>query len=153
MVGLIEYLSRHYRRVVEVGIGNYAQVALALRARGLSVVATDIKPRVPGLPVVADDVTAPRLDIYRGAQAIYAVRPPPEIIGDLKRLAQRLAVDLIVKPLAGEPLDGDLISGAGSFFYLFPSRGPKEGATETDERPSTVPAGTNQARPGAWVAR
>jgi uncharacterized UPF0146 family protein len=120
--GLIEYLSRHYQRVVEVGIGSYAKVALALQARGLRVVAIDIKPQVVGLPVEFDDVTAPRLDLYKGAQAIYAVRPPPELMPALKRLARQLAVDLIVKPLASEAVDGLLVNEAGSFLYLFPSR-------------------------------
>ena len=108
--------------MVEVGIGNYAKVALALQARGLSVLATDIKPQAVGLPVELDDVTAPRLDLYLSAQAIYSVRPPPELIPAMKRLAEQLAVDLIVKPLASEPVDGFLVNEAGSFFYLFPSR-------------------------------
>jgi uncharacterized UPF0146 family protein len=119
---MIAYLSRHYRKVAEVGIGNYARVALALKARGLSVVAADIEPRALGFPVAFDDVRAPRLDLYKGTQAVYAVRPPPELVPALKRLAERLAVDLVVRPLASEPVDGYLVSEAGSFFYLFPSR-------------------------------
>ena len=122
MNALIEYLSLNYRHVAEVGIGNYVKVALALRARGLSVVATDNQPQAVGFPVEFDDVTAPRLDLYKCAQAIYAVRPPPELMPALKRLARQLAVDLIVKPLASEPVDGLLVNEAGSFLYLFPSR-------------------------------
>jgi uncharacterized UPF0146 family protein len=123
--GLITYLCRHYHKVVEVGIGNYVKVALALRARGLIVVATDIQPQVVGFPVELDDVWTPRLGLYKGAQAIYAVRPPPELMPALKRLAERLAVDLLVRPLASEPVDGYLVTEAGSFFYLFPSRKDK----------------------------
>ena len=119
--GLIKYLSRRYQRVVEVGIGNYARVALALQASGLSVLATDIKPRAVGLHVELDDVSAPRLEFYLSAQAIYSVRPPLELIPPMKRLAEQLAVDLIVKPLASEPVDGFLVNEARSFFYLFPS--------------------------------
>jgi uncharacterized UPF0146 family protein len=119
--GLIEYLSLHYRKVVEIGIGSYPKVALALKARGLQVTATDIQPEFVGVPVEFDDIRSPRLDLYDGAQAIYAVRPPLELLPSLKRLANKLAVDLVVKPLAAEPVDGLLINYGGSFFYLFPA--------------------------------
>lgn len=121
MDGLIEYLSQRYRRVVEVGIGGYCRVACALQARGLTVTATDINPRTGEVPVVRDDLWEPRLELYRGAQALYAIRPPPELLPPLKALARRLAVDLIVKPLAGEPCDGRLVSTWGSFFYVYPT--------------------------------
>jgi len=118
---LIDYLSRRYRRVVEVGIGTYSRVACALQDRGLTVTATDITPRTEEVPVVRDDLWEPRLEVYLDAQAIYAIRPPPELLPPLKKLAGRLAVDLIVKPLAGEPCDGQLVSTAGSFFYVYPT--------------------------------
>lgn len=119
--GLIEYLSSNYKNVVEIGIGSYAKVAVALLERGLGVLATDIHCRTVDIPVVLDDVRVPNLDLYRDAEAIYSVRPPLEMVPSLKRLAERLAKDLIIKPLADEPVDGLLINRAGSFFYLFPS--------------------------------
>jgi len=119
--GLIEYLSCKYEKAVEVGIGRYPKVALALQARGLQVTATDIQPEFVGVPVEFDDITCPRLDLYQGAQAIYAVRPPLELLPSLKGLANELAVDLVIKPLADEPVDGILINHGGSFFYLFPA--------------------------------
>ena len=122
MEGLIEYLSCNYKQVVEVGIGLYPKVALALQARGLRVGATDIQPEFVGLPVEFDDIRSPRLDLYEGAQAIYAVRPPLELLPSLKGLANKLAIDLIVKPLADEPVDGLLINYGGSYFYLFPTQ-------------------------------
>ena len=121
MEELIEYLSRRYRRVVEVGIGAYSRVACALQDRGLTVTAIDINPQTDKVPVVRDDLWNPRLEVYRDAQAIYAIRPPPELLPPLKELARRLAVDLIVKPLAGEPCDGRLVSTSGSFFYVYPT--------------------------------
>ena len=122
MEGLIEYLSCNYKQVVEVGIGLYPKVALALKARGVRVGATDIQPEFVGLPVEFDDIRSPRLDLYEGAQAIYAVRPPLELLPSLKGLANKLAIDLIVKPLADEPVDGLLINYGGSYFYLFPAQ-------------------------------
>jgi uncharacterized UPF0146 family protein len=116
---LVDYLSRHYRRVVEVGIGTYTRVARALEKRGVVVVATDINPQPEGIPVVTDDIWQPRLDLYESAQALYAVRPPPELVPPLKDLARRLALDLIVKPLAGEPCDGRVVSGNRGFFYVY----------------------------------
>jgi uncharacterized UPF0146 family protein len=124
MQALIEYLSRRYRRVVEVGIGTYSRVACALQDRGLTVTATDINPRTEEIPVVRDDLWEPRLEVYLDAQAIYAIRPPPEVLPPLKALARTLAVDLIVKPLADEPCDGQLVSTAGSFFYVYPTGRP-----------------------------
>jgi uncharacterized UPF0146 family protein len=116
---LIDYLSRRYRRVVEVGIGTSTRVARALEERGVAVVATDLNPQPKGIPVVRDDIWQPRLDLYANAQAIYAVRPPPELVPPMKDLARRLALDLIVKPLAGEPCDGGVMSGDGGFFYVY----------------------------------
>jgi uncharacterized UPF0146 family protein len=133
MDALIDYLSRRYRRVVEVGIGTYTRVARALQERGVVVVATDISPQPQGIPVVLDDIRQPRLDLYRSAQALYAVRPPPELVPPLKVLARRLAVDLIVKPLAGEPCDGRVVSGNGGFFYVygFGTRGREDSQEES----------------------
>jgi uncharacterized UPF0146 family protein len=120
--GLIDYLSSHYQRVVEVGIGSYPRVALALQARGVNVMATDIQPQPVGFPVEFDDASSPRLVLYEGVQAIYSVRPPPELVPLLKRLAHRLSCDLLIKPLAAEPVDGRLMNCDGSFFYLFPAK-------------------------------
>ncbi|MEJ2427754.1 MAG: UPF0146 family protein [Deltaproteobacteria bacterium] len=122
MEGFIEYLSCNYKMAVEIGIGLYPRVALALEARGLQVTATDLQPEFMGVPVEFDDVRAPRLDLYEGAQVIYAVRPPLELLPSLKVLANTLAVDLVIKPLADEPADGLLINHGGSFFYLFPAK-------------------------------
>ncbi|HVO85049.1 MAG TPA: UPF0146 family protein [Syntrophobacteria bacterium] len=133
---LIEYLSRRYRRVVEVGIGTYSRVACALQNRGLTVTATDINPRaIAAVQVVRDDLWEPRLEVYLEAQAIYAIRPPPELLPPLRELAGRLAVDCIVKPLAGEPCDGQLVSSAGSFLYVYPAR--RSGAEKG--RKSSIP--------------
>jgi uncharacterized UPF0146 family protein len=120
MQGLIEYLSRRYQRLAEIGVGNYTRVARALEDRGLRVLAVDLRPAAGDYPVVVDDVMEPRLALYREVQGIYAVRPPPELVAPLKRLARLLGVDLIIKPLAAEPVDGRLVNVAGSFFYIFP---------------------------------
>jgi uncharacterized UPF0146 family protein len=119
--GFIEYLSCNYQQLVEVGIGRYPKVALALQARGLRVAATDIKPEFAGFPVEFDDIRSPRLELYEAAQVIYAVRPPLELLPFLKELAKKLDVDLVIKPLASEPVDGLLVNYGDSFFYLFPA--------------------------------
>ena len=121
MEGFIEYLSCTYQQIIEVGIGRYPRVALALQARGLQVAATDIQHVFAGLPVKFDDIRSPQLKVYEGAEAIYAVRPPLELLPFLKGLAKKLNVDLVIKPLADEPVDGLLINYGGSFFYLFPA--------------------------------
>ena len=48
---LAEFIAENYRgRVVEVGVGYFAEVALGLQARGLDVVLTDKEERLLGRP-------------------------------------------------------------------------------------------------------
>lgn len=120
MDGLIDFLSSRYRRLAEVGVGSYTRVALALRDRGVSVLTTDIRPQGSECHVEMDDIWRPRLDLYRDVEAIYAVRPPPELVPPLRELALRVGADLIIKPLAGEAADGEVVNVGRSFFYVFP---------------------------------
>jgi uncharacterized UPF0146 family protein len=101
--GLIDLIAGRYHSAVEIGIGHFPDVAIALLARGVQVFATDIRPfRYPGLNVVIDDITEPDLSLYKGKKLIYAMRPPPELIPYMKRLANLISADLILKPLSDE---------------------------------------------------
>lgn len=118
--GLIDYIALQYHCVAEVGVGHFPDVALALAKRGLHVFATDIKPFLHnGLKVIVDDITRPDLSLYAGLDVIYSVRPPPELIPYMDRLARRLSVDLIVKPLDSEYPGGRLTNHKSTTFFLW----------------------------------
>ncbi len=105
--GLVDFIAGRYGNAVEIGIGHFPDVACALKAKGLKVFATDIKPfKYNGLMVVADDVTRPDMSLYSGVDLIYSMRPPPEMIPYMMRLAEAVSADLIIKPLSSEYTEG-----------------------------------------------
>ncbi|MDV4343894.1 hypothetical protein HL657_12095 [Methanoculleus sp. YWC-01] len=99
-----EYIAGRYRRAVEVGIGNNPEAARLLKAAGILMLCTDIRPgiRHDGLTVVTDDVFEPDLRLYAGADLIYAVRPGVEMVPPLIALAGRVNSDLLVYHLGCE---------------------------------------------------
>jgi uncharacterized UPF0146 family protein len=102
--GLVARLAAH-DRLVEVGIGRRPEVAEALTARGCEVTATDIHARpVPdGVRFVRDDVTDPDPAVYRGADAVYALRCPPELQRPAAAAARRADADFLFTTLGGDP--------------------------------------------------
>ena len=58
-----------------------------------------------GLEAYLDDVWAPNLEIYKGASLIYAIRPPPELVNPIRRIACSVGCDLLIRPLSGELLN------------------------------------------------
>jgi len=101
---LAERLSR-YKRLVEVGVGRRPGVAAALADRGRDVTATDVHERsVPeDVRFVRDDVTAPDLDLYRPADAVYALNCPPELQRPLATAAEAAAADCLFTTLGADP--------------------------------------------------
>ncbi len=97
------WLAEHFRRAVEVGIGSNPAAAEILAQEGKLLRCTDIRHRETGtLPFVIDDVFAPDLILYRGADVIYALRPAIEMIPPLIDLARVTGCDLIVYHLGFE---------------------------------------------------
>lgn len=122
MKGLIDYISERYTNVAEIGIGHYPDVAYKLISKGIKVVATDIYPyKYKGLKVYIDDITNPVESIYKGAGLIYSIRPAPEIVIYMKKLAEKIECDLIVKSLSSEFYDGSIIRYNGINFYIWKS--------------------------------
>jgi uncharacterized UPF0146 family protein len=118
--GLVGYIAGRYPSAAEVGIGNFPGVALALLGRGVRVIATDLRPlRHNGLRVVVDDVTAPDIRLYGAAKVLYSLRPPPELVPYMLRLAGVLPADLIVMPLSSEHLGGRLVRHGNTTFLLW----------------------------------
>ena len=117
---LADYIFLHYFYVAEIGIGRACDVGYALAEKGVKFFATDIKPlRHKGLSVVTDDITRPDLSLYRGVDLIYSLRPPPELVFYMNRVAAKVSADLIVKPLSSEYPGGQLVTMKNSYFYLW----------------------------------
>jgi len=126
---LAQYIAGNYSgRVVEVGVGYFADVALGLRARGMDVVLTDKEERLLGsLRVEKDDIFSPRLELYRGASLLYSIRPPLELQLAMGLLAAKVGADVLVRPLMDEvtQLQGfarRLVNRGEARFYLFSAR-------------------------------
>jgi uncharacterized protein len=123
---LAQFFAANYSgRVVEVGAGFAAAVALGLQARGLDVLLTDKEERLlGGLRVEKDDIFSPRLELYRGASLLYSIRPPLEMQLAMGVLAAKLGADVLVRPLMDEVavLPGfakRLVNSGEARFWLF----------------------------------
>lgn len=94
-----------YDRVVEVGIGRRDDVAAALATQNVTVVATDITTcTVPeSVSFVLDDITAPDMELYEAADAIYALNLPPELHRPTAEIAERVGADFLFTTLGGDP--------------------------------------------------
>jgi len=99
-----EYIVKHYTSAVEVGIGKNVSVAHILHDAGLSIRCTDIRdvPVPEWLTFRIDDIFAPDISWYKGADLIYAVRPAIEMIPPLITLARTINCDLLVYHLGFE---------------------------------------------------
>jgi len=120
-----DYLWNNYRdkKIVEVGIGPNKRVFNILSEKGMNVAATDVEP---SKGVYVDDITQPREEIYSGAELIYSIRPPPELHFYLKNIAHKVEADLIIKPMATDPISGGTLVGhKGTRFYLFNKSFPR----------------------------
>ncbi|GGL69055.1 hypothetical protein GCM10009039_28800 [Halocalculus aciditolerans] len=95
-----------YESLVEVGVGERAELAGELAERGCRVVATDVVEReVPaGVEFVVDDVTDPDLSVYRGADAVYARRVPPELQRSVLAVAREVDAACLFTTLGGDPV-------------------------------------------------
>jgi uncharacterized UPF0146 family protein len=98
------YITGHYSRAIEVGIGRNTDAAEILNDTGKLLRCTDIKdlPVPQQLPFIIDDVFSPDISLYRGADVIYAIRPAIEMIPPLIALAREIDCDLIVCHLGFE---------------------------------------------------
>lgn len=116
--GLVNYIADKYSNAAEIGIGHFPDVAFALLERGVKVFVTDIRPfKYHGLKVVVDDITNTDISLYKGVNLIYSLRTPPELVPYMIRLARTLSIDLIVKPLSSEYLNGRLVCHGNTTFY------------------------------------
>ncbi len=120
MNALVNYIAEKYLNVAEIGIGRYPDVAYGLVLKGINVIATDLYPlNYKGVKFFVDDITEPDISIYDGAGLIYSIRPAPELVFYMKKLAKTIKADLIVKSLSSEFHDGELKRNKSINFYLW----------------------------------
>ncbi|WP_058947669.1 UPF0146 family protein [Thermococcus sp. 2319x1] len=100
-------IERHPEgKLVEIGVGFNFKVSLKLKDLGKEVLVVDWNPEAVkkakelGLEAYVDDVFSPNLEIYRGAVAIYSVRPTPEIVKPILKLAQLLKIPVYILPFS-----------------------------------------------------
>ncbi len=110
---LSKYIRDNYPRagkIVEVGVGHRINIAIEVKMRlpNAEVIVTDKDEswirsrRTPKVRAVVDDVTGPRLSIYEGAELVYSLQPPAELIPALVSLSEKVNSDLLVVPVADE---------------------------------------------------
>ena len=91
-------------RIAEIGVGRFSRIADMLSRRdNIEIIKTDILPADES--VIKDDITSPDLDLYKGVDIIYSIRPPSELQPYLVKLADELGCQLIIKPLTNEDLN------------------------------------------------
>ena len=118
--GLVDYISGRYRKSAEIGIGHLPDIAFALLKKGMMVFATDVRPfQYDGLTVIQDDITEPDLSLYISVDLIYSLRPPPEFVPYMIRLAHAVSADLIVKPLSSDYVGGKMVRNGNTVFFLW----------------------------------
>jgi len=127
----VEYVCKNYasaRKVVEVGVGRDTGVleGVAKCIEG-EIFGTDIEPIADGnVTVLKDDILEPKLELYLGSDLIYSIRPPPELLPHIEKLAYDVGANLIIRPLVTDSVgvcsffkSRRLVNYKGAVFYLF----------------------------------
>ncbi len=112
---LADFIAENYKnaeKIVEIGVGAYPWVAKRLKERlpNARVVVTDTdeeklayaKKVCPELEPVLDDILNPQVKVYEGADLIYSIRPPPELISEILKLVLKIGCGLLIRPYPGE---------------------------------------------------
>ena len=91
-------------KIAEVGVGRFDGIANELSQReNITIIKTDIAPADES--IIKDDITNPNLELYKGVDIIYSIRPPSELQPYLVKLALKMDSQLIIKPLTNEDLN------------------------------------------------
>lgn len=116
------YLASRYTRAVEAGIGRNTVAAEMLAEKGILLRCTDIREQeLPQhLQYARDDLFAPDLDLYKGADVIFSIRPAIEMIPPLLDIARAVNCDLVVYHLGFERYnDGGEIIDCGVILHHY----------------------------------
>lgn len=138
---LISKLYPKARKIVEVGVGRSPHALLQLRSLLIEaeIVATDIDPEAVkelnqmGIKAFIDDVFKPSEEVYKGADLIYFIRPPSELIPKLAELGRKVGTDVLIIPLSEDEYLSDLsgwerLEKDGIIAYLLRRSSPRIGS-------------------------
>ncbi|KZX15195.1 hypothetical protein MBCUT_16490 [Methanobrevibacter cuticularis] len=108
IIKLLEGKSDTSQKVVEIGVGKLFDVSNYLNEynnlyNNLNFIMTDIAPAND--TVVYDDITNPKLNLYKDAKVIYSIRPPSELQPYLGKIIDKTGSILIIKPLFNEDIN------------------------------------------------
>ncbi|NPA48025.1 MAG: hypothetical protein GXO14_05225 [Thermococci archaeon] len=115
--------------LVELGVGFNFKVALRLKALGRDVVVVDKNEAAvkaaerAGLKAYVDDIFDPAVGIYSDAGALYSVRPTPELVPSIVRLAAIVSRPVYLLPFSGDSVPGRLVNYRGVPIYIVRGRG------------------------------
>ena len=91
-------------KIAEIGVGKFDYVAEALSQKdNITLIKIDILPADD--TIIKDDITNPNMNLYKGVDLIYSIRPPSELQPHLVELAMKIDSQLIIKPLTNEDLN------------------------------------------------
>lgn len=91
-------------KIAEIGVGKFGYVAEALSQKdNITLIKIDILPADD--TIIKDDITNPNMNLYKGVDLIYSIRPPSELQPHLVELAMKIDSQLIIKPLTNEDLN------------------------------------------------
>lgn len=113
---LISKLYPRAEKIIEVGVGRSPYVLLQLKSLlpDAEIMATDIDPEAVrglnemGIKSLIDNLFEPDERIYEGADLIYSIRPPFELIPKLVELSSRISADILAVPLSEDEYLSDL---------------------------------------------
>jgi uncharacterized UPF0146 family protein len=91
-------------KIVEIGAGKFQTISKNLSENeNIDIIMTDIDPANEN--IIKDDVFNPNMDIYKGTDILFSIRPPAELQEAIMKIRDNVDATLIIKPLFNEDLN------------------------------------------------
>lgn len=91
-------------KIVEIGAGKFQTISKNLSEdENIDIIMTDIDPANEN--IIKDDVFNPNMNIYKGADILFSIRPPAELQEAIMKIRDEVNATLIIKPLFNEDLN------------------------------------------------
>ena len=91
-------------KIVEIGAGKFQTISKNLSENeNIDIIMTDIDPANDN--IIKDDVFNPNIDIYKGTDILFSIRPPAELQEAIMKIRDDVNATLIIKPLFNEDLN------------------------------------------------
>ena len=91
-------------KIVEIGAGKFQTISKNLSENeNIEILMIDIDPANEN--IIKDDVFNPNMNIYKGADILFSIRPPAELQEAIMKIRDDVNATLIIKPLFNEDLN------------------------------------------------